>query len=378
MHYKSNAEQFLQFAQAWGLDAFMQNDFLPRISKTGQKYCSLAESYTLFLAKAWLAVRSSQNFNQDITHKIQANNLFNLFDLCTKYSPHNVFLNYYKALTLLETNEIQQARCEMSYVIAQKPNDSWVWGALAKMYLLESHSRLALLCKGIMCSAPDEMKVKLHEELAILFQESNCSRKERLQWEKVAGIRKKKSWPLSPAISNRLQALKHIAPIGREEIKNFYKQHALQAEAIAFGHLPFKRGIITEVQEKGSKTIVSYQNGKEDKGRFRWKQTMPLPTIGQTGYFYHRVSDPGIIIFWRPDSVKLTGDFVKSVHGKITVPTGKNFGFVSDVFIPPHLLKEYKDKSKCKVLAVSSFDKTRKKWGWRGIKFLQSFARFMM
>ena len=371
LNYRSDPLAFLLFAKQWGIDLLLPNDFEKRKSKAGKSYCSLAESYVLFLAKAWLSVQASQNNNGKNALDISIVDVLAFVDKCLEKLPYNVFLQYYKARLLVFDNKTDQARLAMTEVVAQKPKDSWVWGAYAEIVEHNNDRILPLLCKGILCPVPDEMKIKLHEKLASVCSSLSLGREERYQLEKVVAIRKKNNWPNNQRLVNRLGELSDSTAMSRTEMDKFYREHAKQAETIVFSELPYWLGVVIEVQKNGNKTIIAYQREQDKKGRFRKNGLMAEPAIGQVARFYYSGCPKPTVLFWQETTENLPSGFVKNTRGHLKIPSGKNFGFVNDVFVPPTLMEQKAtEKQDVKVVAIKSYDKAQKRWGWRAIKIM--------
>jgi len=58
---------------------------------------------------------------------------------------------------------------------------------------------------------------------------------------------------------------------------------------------------------------------------------------------------------------------IKEVSGIIRIPEGKDFGFVTDVFVTPDFIEKNKiiDKQELSLKAILSFDKKKNDWGWK-------------
>lgn len=372
LNFKTDALAFLEFAKAWGPESFSETDFVKRTNKAGQPYVSLAESYVLFLAKAWLSVNASKSQFNAPPFSFQAHEIIDLIDSVSSKVRANPFFDYYKSQLFLIDGKADKAKQSFAVVVAQKPNDSWVWGTLAGFYNDKPDWQLPLLCKALHCPGPGEMKVKLHQQLAQVLSDKALFAEANHELEKAIGIREKNNWPI-PAALLKVQTEIKLADIDMYSgEKDYYKKHSHQAFSIAFSALPSKEAVLTELFRDDKKTVVSYVVNREESGRFRQQAWMPKAGAGQTCRLFLSPTKPGQVLYWEPVQISLPESIVRQVSGTVKTVAGKNFTFVEDVFVPPALsaLLTKADSTKARILAVCSFDKFKKKWGWRAIKII--------
>ncbi|MEA3444486.1 MAG: hypothetical protein U9R19_07125, partial [Bacteroidota bacterium] len=373
LNYKQEALLFLGFARYWGPMNFLPVDFEKRQNKAGRFYCSLAESYVGSLSKAYYSARISQPEANEQTIFFCADEIIEIIEFAETKIRGNIFFNYYKALLLFLEGRVEEARRAFSLLLAQKPNDSWAWGKLAGLYTEKPEQMLPLLCKALICPGPGEMKVKLHEKLGLQLYQTNNFGNAKRELNRVIAIRNNNNWPLPDKILQILDDKNMLEANIVSDSRKFYLEHAAQAFRIAFKSTPYNNGIITDVAKKENKTIVTYMISREEIGRFRLQDWMPVAEPGQTGRIYFKQETGGRVIYWEPLEIKLPPAITRTVTGKLKIFTGKNFGFINNVFVPPTLYKQIETNTtiEVKVLAVSAYDKTQRKWGWRAIKIIK-------
>jgi hypothetical protein len=264
LNYKSEPRDFLDFAKAWGPMAFCEADFEMRKNKEGRMYISLAESYVLFLAKAFCSVSTSKYRENTGDLPFTADEIIGLINLVACKIKGNTYFDYYKSQLLITTKKTDEARLLFSLVVAQKPNDSWVWGTLADFYPDHSDERISLICKALLCTGPETMKVKLHEKLAFLLAEKAFYPEARHEFETTISIRENNNWPVPSRLQTTLAA-KNMAQAGRTgTLKKFYETHAEVAFDLAFTVLPSQPAIITDTLNENQKETLSYALSREE------------------------------------------------------------------------------------------------------------------
>ena len=205
------------------------------------------------------------------------------------------------------------------------------------------------------------------------FHEQNYDLDQKLfDWAKteldsLVTLRQKKGWGLHAVHQNLLNAewYQHSRKIN---LPDQYQKHVRSAEQILKPKSSESNtyyAVVTQVND--TKQVFSFVT-IDQKAGFTSYKGLP-PSLGQTLHLSGNFSGP----YFHLQSIDPTEkglkykDITKHVNAKLTIPKGKNFGFVDGVFVTPTLINQhnYQDGDLISGLAVYTPIRKDGPWKWK-------------
>ncbi|TXR47499.1 DUF7017 domain-containing protein [Phyllobacterium endophyticum] len=146
---------------------------------------------------------------------------------------------------------------------------------------------------------------------------------------------------------------------------------AFRDQGAAYDVFAEKVGVIDHINTE--KSLLHFIIDKDIEGTCALSDFPELPEPGmvvtvQMAHYYSRQGRRFRALSIRPSAQLPSPHICRRFHEVVTIPD--RFGFTaSDIFIPPHLVdeNEIKDGDRIEGIAVLSYNKKRKEWGWKAV-----------
>lgn len=356
-----NSVWFLSFIRSHGLKDFSPDDYKPR-DYNGKKLNSLALSIHLKAAKI------IENIQEG---RLQTVNWFfpYLNNVLEKY-PFEIWLNYHKSKFYIIQGELNKARALIFNIMKKKDREFWLWHLLGETYE-QSNDEKALSCfsKGLLLGGKPEMLIGIKLSTAKLLLKLGYYREAKTELEFVKEIREKNKWKISDEIKKLLNNEYILKADRREDLIPFYKEKAVLVDNILIEQYPEYNGIITNIIEDKHWAFIGFELNKT--ARYILKKSENYK-VGNT--VSARIVESIINGEKKYDAKYIkklessnTFNFIKNIKGNVRRTEGHDFGFIEDIFIPPHLITANKidDKSYIEGIALQEYNKNKKENTWK-------------
>ena len=374
--------QFLDFADWWGFEHFLDEDFVKVELPDGKIISSLAERALLAYTEPLIKDISPSSGRAASENDRVIRFLPVLEKLTSKHSDFE-FANYSLA-KLFNTLGQNNDALEAVLPFAKKNRDKyWVWDFLGDLHPDDPDLQIACYCKALMIKAPAKYLSRIHLKLARLCVEKNHYGLARTEIERYLAIRRNNGWSISALVSQWQMASWYSGATVSDDNLPFYQKYSGKALNILYGEVPEQPIVVTHIHH--TRPILHFMKNREQKGFLNFSILKNTPGIGdvllarllsQGTDGYHELLDarPAVV------SDLPEQDFFRDFQGKATIPPGKPFGFVKascNIFLPPEIVEKHviKDEQQLSGRAIAQFDKKKKRWGWAAISLMTTSQR---
>ncbi|MDB2612613.1 hypothetical protein N9Z00_02490 [Flavobacteriaceae bacterium] len=366
-----NWSRFIEFTDWWGLENFRQEDYNQEEYNNRQMPALADKVYGSYCKKLidGEAIKSFGTLREVDKDKIKS--FLPQLDVIIDKYPEYRFLSYYKAQMLLETGSKENALASFLPFAKQKKNDFWVWGLMAEIFKEDKELEFACYCKALSLKSPNEFLIKTRYLFSELLVERELFSEAKAEIKNIVSVRQAKGWKIP---NNILQCTESSWYKKAEDISNnkdLYEKHRKKAEELLYKDLP--EYIVAIEFVNNNKKILTFIKDKKMNGFFNYDGFVKNPLIGDI--IKVRIEPVGKDGFHRLLTLESIEDIseielpksIKEVSGIIRIPEGKDFGFVTDVFVTTDFIKKNKiiDKQELSLKAILSFDKRKNDWGWK-------------
>jgi hypothetical protein len=362
-----DTDGYLLFADWWGFENFMPKDFQKERFPNGKEMISIAEQAYVNYTKQLLP---KQTPNGEIIFNRERAELFLpiLTKIVEEY-PQFQYPAYFNAKLLLALGDKENMLFSLLPFAKKRRNDFWVWEILSEAFSNDLDKVFACYCKALSCSGQEEMLVNLRQKMARVLISREQYNEAKTEIDLLVRSRTENKFNLPDEVVNwQSQEWYKKAEIQNSNI-NFYKQYTATADAILFSDIP-EETILVEFINKDKKLL--YFIASETKYGFlkydRFFSEVKIGDIlkvrfqGGTKEGAHQLYTA---IKSKDDDFKR--NYMKEVSGKISIATGKTFGFLEDNFIHSSIVARLKltDGMEFTGTALKSYNQEKKKWVWK-------------
>lgn len=374
-NFSNEAEKYKEFIGWIGFDNFMEEDYKPYQIK-GRQIMSFVEQVIIAYSKVLLKGDKVENegiVRYDINQpKIEEFLIF--LDSVIETHPEFEYSLYFKSKLILLLNKYEDAKKTLIPFVKKKKNLFWVWELLAETFHDDIDIQIGCLCKALSLNTKENFLVNVHRKLALLLIQKELFEEASIEINNEIKTREKNNWK----IGNELLKLVHKDWFIKESSKNnskFYVEQSNLAEELLYNN--HQEQVIVIEYVNSSKMMVNFIKDKNLNGYFSYKHLKIKPKIGDI--FKVRLNKVGDEGYFNVLTIKLSynssSEALKTFAGTLNIVTGKDFGFVTDVFlndvfVSPTMIKEYKlnDGNKITGSAIMSFNKLKNMWSWKVIR----------
>lgn len=351
---------YLKFADWWGFDNFRKEDYLKE-EYNGRKIMSIAEkAYIAYPKKLLLQNPLPVDTIREFIPKL---------DVVGRKYPDFQYPFYHKTKLSLALGEKDVLETFLPFA-KEKKNDYWVWELLAEIFRDDFEKQMACYCKALTLRTQESFLVNLRPKFAEILAEKKMYDEAKTELNKTINLRNEKKWK----IPNDIKRIMHLdwfkSAQAKKHNKDLYHKYAPIAEEILFSDITEELIVVDYVNK--DKKILNFVKNKEKSGFLNYSNLLNNPKKGDIVQArLEAVGDDG---FFRALSLKNSNETeteaCKNFEGVFQSVNGKTFGFVDDIFVEPRLVQsaQLENGENITGSAVLSYDKTKKKWGWKVLK----------
>lgn len=360
-----NWGQFIDFTKWWGLDNFQDKDFENYILDNGKAIPSLAEGIYVSISKQLLGMQNTKLIKEFIpTIATIATNYSNM-----QYPP------YYYAKLLIAIGDKKHFMDAFLPFAKKKQRDFWVWNLISENFDKDSEEYFSCICKSLTCGAPDKFTGEVRDKLANVLISKNKYAEAKHEMLRIIVARKKEGWRLK---DKHLKWQNFDWWENTDASKNnskLYEANIGVAESLLFANLQEEIVVIERVNKE--KSVINFVVSKEKSGFASYRKLKAKPKEGDVYAvrFMEKTDEKSnfyVILAIRECNKLPDSSIYKEVQGNIVIKQTNSFGFLNNVFVPPHIISEEKLKNNdiVKTIAINKYNQKRKSWGWNVIKII--------
>lgn len=343
------------FIDWWGLDNLSGEDYDEVTLSNGSKMMSLAERTIICYSKILLREGEEDSITRFVSY------IRSVIEQHKEY----VYPPYYLAKLLLKKGEGQAAYDLLKQFARLKSREFWVWQLLADTQS-DSDLKMSFLCKALTCGGKEEMLVSLREESALLFANMGHLSEAKHETLRAIEARKRKGWSLTNGLRNIQVEKWFMQTTATRNNEPFYRRFSDKAERLILGELSRFTCLVTYVNEE--KRMVSFVS--EDKIQGFFKMDKKFPEIKKDSLVTFQTNAlgedrPTLVRNVEVEVDRVHPSFYKQFEGKYLNKGA--FGVVEDVFVESRFLSGITHGNIVKGVACISFDRKKKRWGWRAL-----------
>lgn len=347
------------FLTWWGLSNLRSEDYLPGLTNEGKKMMSLAEQVYIAYAK------------QVILHPEPAIVRALIADLETLHEQHPEYQypSYYQAKLLVATGSKEEAMAKLLPFARRKQGEFWLWDLLAELYRDESEKAIACLCRAVSCPlAQEKFLVNARNSLARKLNEGGRINEALTELTKSIEARKAEGWRVADTLTAEMEKLQTKGAVVLSDNKALYRQYRPLTDELLYVDVPEQIGVVTYLNT--DKKVAHFNVSRKVSSHFKYEGSMACVKPGDfvAVRLEERIGKEGK--FWVPLSAKLTDvlpsdEVFKLFSGPVSIPNGKDFGFIDDIFLNPALLKKCENGAVFSGSALWVFDKLKNRDSWK-------------
>ncbi len=361
------SDMYIPVIDWWGLDHITEDDFAKERLPNGKEYMSFAEQVYIAYAKHLLP--KILPTGEKIFDKDKVNAFLLVLENLLEVHPDLQYPSYYKAKLLLALGSNENALSAILPFAKRKRNDFWVWDVLSEAFPHDEHKRIACLCRALLCRTTDDFLINIRQKLAAWLIEKQRWDEARTEIELLTTARTAQGWPIPSLVQTWMAQPAYINALKKQSNQKFYKDKAPEAEKLLYSDIPEEAVLIEFVNT--DKKIANFIASDSRFGFFKYERFVDKLEVGDTMKVrFESGNNEGayrLITAELTEVQAMKDKYMKVIEGNIKVPSGKAFGFVEDVFIPPALIGKHKlnDGIKVKINAIRSYNQQKREWTWK-------------
>lgn len=339
---------------------FEDADKVPYESDKGESP-SLMLKFSRKVAKAWME-------HEDTREIINIDQLVIMFDQVKNEGQDKqnlIWLDYDEAKCLIMSQRFEQARDCVISVLRKKQTESWAWGALAATYQKEEPNIAVMLFSKGLCHVHDEkFALPLLRGLAPLLVESGNEAQAAMCVSRAVKCYEDNGWKIKADLEKLTAQPWFEGDYKASDLSRFLESTAQGAMDLLHGPSEQCVAIISNIHQSGKGFHAYRDRDRSHSVRLGLYKTKEQPRPG----CYVRLTlsaDTNEVIAAEPCAAAAMDD-VGAEQGEIKV-TDKGFGFVNDIFVPPHLIIEGSNGQQVSIVKLLDFDKSKNRPAWKAI-----------
>lgn len=360
-------DKYLQFADWWNFENFREEDYQKETLPNGREMMSIVEQAYITYAKHLLPIQNPDG--EIVFDKEKALAFIEKLSVLEENYKEYQYPAYFKAKLLLAAGDQDHMLESLLPFAKKKRNDFWVWEILAEAFSSEPDKVFACYCKALSCKSPEEMLVGLRQKMARILISKNNYNEAKTEIELLVKARNEHVYRIPGEVVNwQSQEWYRNAGVQKSNL-DFYKKYIPEAEAILFYDVPEEQIIVEFVNS--DKKILNFIASESKYGFLKYDRFFRDIRIGDIlRVRFQGGTNEGMHQLYtaiKIDDKAIKSEFFKEVDGLVKIPSGKAFGFINDIFIPPSLVTKLKltDGIKYKGKAMKTYNKEKKQWSWK-------------
>ena len=362
-----DTDGYLYFADWWGFENFMPEDFQKERFQNGTEMMSIAEQAYINYTRQVLPKQTP--YGEIIFNKEKAARFLPVLSKIVEDYPQFQYPAYFNAKLLLALGDKDNMLISLLPFAKKKRNDFWVWTILSEAFSNDPDKVFACYCKALSCKTQEEMLVGLRQKMARILISREQYKEAKTEIELLVISRTEHSFNIPAEVTNWQSQDWYKKAESKSSNNNFYKQYIEIADAILFSDTP-EETILVEFVNKDKK-ILNFIASETKHGFLKYDRFFSEVKIGDIlKVRFQGGSKEGMYQLYTASKTKeyeFKENYIKEVSGEVKIPAGKSFGFLDDNFIHPSIVTKLKltDGLEFSGTAIKTYNQEKKKWGWK-------------
>lgn len=364
-----NWSKYLDFADWWGFDNFLSDDYLEEEFK-GRKSMSIVEQAYIAYSKKLLEGEPVDSTGQHWgVNKSKIEQFMPKLEKVVDDYPRYQYPAYYMAKLLLVLGEKENVLSAFLPFAKLKKNNFWVWELMSEIFD-DEEIKFACYCKALNLKAREDFLVKMRQSFAVRLINRKLYDEAKTEIKIVVDTRTKNGWKIPNQISHWMEEGWYKDSKSKANNQKLYSEYVNMADEILFQDTPEEIVVVQYVNTH--KSMLNFVKNKNKHGFFNYSNQLDKPQIGDI--LKVRFRGDGDNGFYNVLSAKAAEpdtptNALKNIEGILKVISPHNFGFVGDVFVDSKFIVDYnlKNDETVEGKALLSYNKKKNEWGWKAI-----------
>lgn len=354
------------YLEFFGLFNCLESEDYEKQEFNGKRIISLAERLFISYSKALLREKANPDKIQRFIKGIVEGKLEGYKGM--------LYVPYFKAKLLLETGGAKESLEAFLPFARKKKDEFWVWQIFAEYFQEDHETYFSCLCKAMTCRANEKFLLGIRERLLIHLIREGEYKWAKSEIDQIIRIRECNGWGMRAEHRNYIntQWYKDSPAMGLEGV---YEKHIGGAERIIKVNSGVFHQPILVVGLNCKKKFFNYMTSSQKFGFGKYEE---IPLLGSIYLLSGKGSGEGYTKVLSMEKVEGELEefrhYRKQVKGEVKKGSGRSFGFVQDVFIPPDIMEEFKLENGCLLSGIAIQDLVKNEWKWKLIKIVRSEA----
>ena len=353
----------VNFILVGGSSLFDEDDHKPYALEKGE-----VPSLVLWLARS-VVQYASEYPNQVNAARVNAFARYALTKALDGNSKGKLWLTYDLVAFYLTFSDIDRARDCARQVLRQKKNDGWAWNALGETYREDPEKSLKLYAKAILLAHEDTYKLAALKNMLTIKVADDDKAPALLILNEIIRIYETSNWSLKEDVLKFTRMPWFARKNEPDTLMRLVREWAIGAESLCVENLSTLFGVVSDTHKSGRKVYVYIEKGHEllvERSLFP-QQRLPLAGtfLKLDGDFSNNSSLVIKVDLIDKLEIRDVGSFSGNI--RISGTADRQLGFVDDVFVPPHLIKNIDHGANVAGLTILAFDKKKNKYGKKAI-----------
>lgn len=362
-----DSSDYLVFADWWGLDSFLEEDYQKEKSKEGKLYMSLVEQAYITYARHLLPVHDIQLgtiFNEE-----KAKEFLPRLDKIIDSHPEFQYPEFHKAKLLLAIGEKGNVMETLIPFAKKKKREFWTWDILSKAFPKDDERVIACWAKAITCGASEEYLVNIRQRIAAWFIAHKQFNEAKAEILILTKVRQDKKWPIPEIVNNWTKQEWYASAIAPRSNQDFYKSLVPKADEILYSDIPDEMIIVDFVNT--DKKILNFIASETKFGFFKYDRFIEKIAIGDTlKVRFSGGTNEGlyqVLTVEKTPDLDFADRFIKKITGIVIIPEGRSSGYINDATIFAKTVLKYnlKHGQTVQAMCIKGYNQDRKQWGWK-------------
>jgi len=338
---------------------FLTEDFIPYNNSKGESP-SLTLKFVRKVASAWL--------NSELVRQIKIEEVCDLIERArrqVKDRQHLIWLDYDQAKCLIFAKRFEEAKRAARKIVQKKQKEAWALSLLAQTYEKDDvDAAICLYSQALCCVQEETFALPALKDFAPVLARKGYFDQASMCVKRALKCYQDNEWKVRSDLESLLNQSWYNPQVEIASLQSFISNHAEQAIDYIAGEREKLPAIVSNLHKSG-KGFHAYINKNESVSvRLGLYKSKGLPSVGDYVSVTLSVEDRTVFEASLSQPSELPG--VKVINGTLDMAP-KGFGFVGDVFVPPHLITSEMDGCPLEVLAILSLDKKKNRHGLKAI-----------
>lgn len=360
-------DKYIEFADWWGLQNFMLEDYQKEKLPTGMEVMAIVEQAYISYAKHLLPKRSMSG--ETIFYKEKVEEFLPMLNSMAESHRNFQYPAYFQAKLLLALGDKEDMLSVPLPFAKKRRSDFWVWEILAEAFSNDDDKILACYCKALSCRSPEEMLVGLRQRMANIFLKKSLYNEAKTEIDLLIAARKEKGFKIPKEVSEWVDQDWFKMATTKKSNYDFYSRYVSTAEALLFSDVPEEFVIVEFVNTE--KKVLNFIASESKFGFFKYDRFFKHVNIGDTlKVRFQGGAKEGMFQVYtaiKVDDADFKKQFLKDLTGELKIQPGKPFGFLGDAFVHPSLIGKHNLSNgvNLKARAIKTYNQDKKAWTWK-------------